>query len=180
MEAMTTPTPKQELEVASGDVVRLILQFLRENRLFGAMRALQEETQVSLNAVDSVDAFVADVSHGRWDAVLQQTKALECSVAAMMDLYELIALEMMEAHESDVARQLLRTTPAMAHMKSSQPERYLRLEKLAHRAVFDPAEGYAGVDKQRRRDDVAELLRNEVMLATCYPSRFASLLIAVG
>lgn len=158
---MEPSTPKPELEVASGDVVRLILQFLRENRLFGAMRALQEESQVSLNAVDSIDAFVADIRHGRWDAVLQQTKALECSAAAMMELYELVVLEMMEMHESDVAVQLLRTTPAMAHMKHTQPERYLRLEKLTQRP-FDAAETFGGVAKQRRRDDVADMFRNEV------------------
>ncbi|RLN31942.1 hypothetical protein BBJ28_00016927, partial [Nothophytophthora sp. Chile5] len=81
--------PAPELEVDAGDAIRLILQFLRENRLFGAMRALQEESQVSLNAVDSAAAFADDVAHGRWDRVLQQTKALECSAAAMMDLYEL-------------------------------------------------------------------------------------------
>jgi WD40 repeat-containing protein SMU1 len=150
-----------ELEVASGDVVRLVLQFLRENRLFGAMRALQEEAQVGLNAVDSAEALVADIRHGRWDAVLQQTKALECSAAAMMELYELVALEMMEMREADVAVQLLRATPAMAHMKHAQPERYLRLERLAQRP-FDAAEAFAGVDKQRRRNDVADMFRNEV------------------
>lgn len=158
MEAAATP----ELEVAAGDVVRLVLQFLRENRLFGAMRALQEEAQVSLNAVDSVDALAADVRAGKWDAVLQQTKALECSAAVMADLYEQVALEMMEMGERDVAVQLLRSAPALAQLKYSQPERYLRLEKLAQHP-FNGTEAYGGVPKQRRRDDVADLLRNEVV-----------------
>ncbi|KAF1772168.1 G-protein beta WD-40 repeat [Phytophthora cactorum] len=130
--------PPRELEVDSSDAIRLILQFLRENRLLGAMRALQDEAQVSLNAVESVDSLASDISHGRWDRVLQQTKALECSAATMMDLYELVALDMMEAQECDVAVQLLRNTPAMVTMKQTQPERYLRLEKLAQRAIFDP------------------------------------------
>ncbi|KUF87850.1 pectate lyase D [Phytophthora nicotianae] len=166
--------PPRELEVDSSDAIRLILQFLRENRLFGAMRALQEESQVSLNAVESVDALASDISHGRWDRVLQQTKALECSTTAMMDLYELVALDMMEAQESDVAVQLLRTTPVMATMKQTQPERYLRLEKLAQRVIFDPAEVYAGSSKQKRRDDVAQLFRHEV--ASVEPSRLLVLL----
>lgn len=166
--------PARELEVDSSDAIRLVLQFLRENRLFGAMRALQEESQVSLNAVESVDSLASDISHGRWDRVLQQTKALECSAAAMMDLYELVALDMMEAQERDVALQLLRNTPAMAAMKQTQPERYLRLEKQAQRAIFDPAEAYAGSNKQKRRDDVAQLFRNEV--STVEPSRLLVLL----
>ncbi|KAF4318219.1 hypothetical protein BBO99_00000694 [Phytophthora kernoviae] len=166
--------PKRELEVDSGDAIRLILQFLRENRLFGAMRALQEESQVSLNAVDSTDSLTSDISHGRWDRVLQQTKALECSATAMMDLYELIVLEMMEAQESDVALQLLRNTPAMATMKHTQPERYLRLEKLSQRNIFDATEAYVGSTKQKRRDDVAVLFRNEV--STVEPSRLLVLL----
>ncbi|GMF40757.1 unnamed protein product [Phytophthora fragariaefolia] len=166
--------PARELEVDSSDAVRLILQFLRENRLFAAMRALQEESQVSLNAVESVDSLASDISHGRWDRVLQQTKALECSAAAMMDLYELVALDMMEAQERDVALELLRGTPAMAAMKQTQPERYLRLEKVAQRAIFDPAEAYAGSSKQKRRDDVAQLFRTEV--STVEPSRLLVLL----
>lgn len=117
-----------ELEVDAGDAVRLILQFLKENRLFGAMKALQEESQISLNAVDSSDAFLADISSGRWENVLQQTKALECSPGTMMELYEQIVLEMLELHEQEVAVQLLRSTPPMAHMKKIQPERYSHLD----------------------------------------------------
>lgn len=113
----------EQLEVDAGDAVRLILQFLKENRLFNAMRALQEESQISLNAVDSVDALLADIAGGRWENVLQQTKALECSPAAMMELYEQIVLEMLEIQEHEVALQLLRSTPPMAQMKKTQPER---------------------------------------------------------
>lgn len=113
----------EQLEVDAGDAVRLILQFLKENRLFNAMRALQEESQISLNAVDSADALLADIATGRWENVLQQTKALECSPTAMMELYEQIVLEMLEVQEHEVALQLLRSTPPMAQMKKTLPER---------------------------------------------------------
>ena len=162
------------LEVDSSDIIHLILQFLRENSLFGAMRALQEESQVSLHAVESVDSLVSDISHGRWDLVLQQTKALECSASAMMDLYELVAIDMVEMQENDVAVQLLRNTPALAKMKQTQPERYLRLEKLAQGARLDLFEAYNGSTKQERRDDVAQVFRSE--LATVEPSRLLALL----
>uniref|UniRef100_K3WH88 WD40 repeat-containing protein SMU1 n=1 Tax=Globisporangium ultimum (strain ATCC 200006 / CBS 805.95 / DAOM BR144) TaxID=431595 RepID=K3WH88_GLOUD len=163
-----------ELEVDAGDAVRLILQFLKENHLFHAMRALQEESQISLNAVDSRDTFLADVRAGRWESVLQQTKALECSPGTMMELYEQIALEMLEMHEHEVALQLLRSTPPMAHMKKHQPERYLRLEKLAQKAIFDPVDAYAGLTKEKKRDDIAQLFQTEV--TSVAPSRLLSLL----
>ncbi|OWZ18737.1 hypothetical protein PHMEG_0007122 [Phytophthora megakarya] len=164
----------RELEVDSSDAIRLILQFLRENRLFSAMRALQEESQVSLNAVESVESLASDISHGHWDRVLQQTKTLECSAAVMMDLYELMALDMMEAQENDVATQLLCNTPVFARMKQTQPERYSKLQKQTQRAIFDPAEAYAGSGKQKRRDEVAQLFQKEV--STVEPSRLLVLL----
>lgn len=40
--------------------------------------------------------------------------------------------------------------------------RYLRLEKLAQKATFDPVDAYAGASKQKRREDVAELFKPEV------------------
>lgn len=156
------------------DATRLILQFLKENQLFSAMRALQEEAQISLNAVDSVEAFESDILNGRWDKVLQQTRALECSPKATMELYELIVLEMIEVRDTDVAVQLLRGSAPMAHMKQTQVERYRRLETLTQRTSFDVNEVYAGVSKQKRRSDVAQLFKNEV--STVAPSRLLTLL----
>ncbi|CAH0519002.1 unnamed protein product [Peronospora belbahrii] len=117
-----------ELEVDSSDIIHLILQFLRENRLFSAMRALQRGK--STNKED-----------------------LECSSSAMMDLYELVALEMMES--------------------STQPERY-RLQKMAEQACFDPSKAFHGSSKQKRRDEVAQAFCNEV--STIEPSRLLVLL----
>ncbi|KAJ0408675.1 hypothetical protein ATCC90586_007701 [Pythium insidiosum] len=162
------------MEVDAGDAIRLILQFLKENRLFNAMKALQEESQISLNAVDSLETFTSDVMNGRWDAVLQQTKALACSAAVMTDLYEHILVEMMEMEERDVALQLLRGARPLQHLKTSDPERFNRLDKLIKTNVLESSQLFAGISKSQRRAELAQKLQSEV--AEVAPSRLLCLL----
>ena len=54
------------LEIESSDVVRVVLQFLKENNLTDAMQALQKESGVTLNTVDNVENFAKDIRNGRW------------------------------------------------------------------------------------------------------------------
>jgi len=47
--AAAAPAGPQPLEVESADVVKLMLQFCKENRLLHTMRTLQEEAQVCIH-----------------------------------------------------------------------------------------------------------------------------------
>ena len=59
------------LNVDAGQIVQLMLQFMRENGLRASMKALQDETGVYLNTVDDPALLKQRILAGHWDLVLQ-------------------------------------------------------------------------------------------------------------
>jgi WD40 repeat-containing protein SMU1 len=162
------------LEIEATDVVKIILQFCKENGLTESFHALQNECQVSLNTVDSVEAFASDITSGRWDALLPVVAQLKLPRRKLEDLYEQVVLEMLELREVDTARALLRQTQVLARMKVDDPDRWARLETLCSKTYLDAHDLYGTTSKDKRRGALAAALTAEV--AVVPPSRLMALI----
>ncbi|KAL0477922.1 WD40 repeat-containing protein SMU1 [Acrasis kona] len=145
----------EEINVDAQDVIHLMLQFCKENKLKSTFKALQEETNTHLNIVDDKQLFIRNIMDGKWDIVLETISSMYLPHAKM------IVLEMNELCEFEVAHSLLTTTTCMQIMKESEPERFLLI-------------AYQGTNKQQRRAIIAQSLQNEVRVVP--PSRLVTLL----
>jgi len=138
------------------------------------MRTLQAESQVSLNTVDSMENFLSDINHGRWDAVLPQVASLQLPRDKLAAVYEQAVLELVEARELELARAVLRSAAPLERVRQEAPDRYLRLEHWCDRGVQDGRELYPpGSNKEKRRAEVAAALAPEVSVVP--PARLLAL-----
>ncbi len=124
-----------------------------------------------LNAVDSLEAFSADVLNGNWERVLAATANLKLPVKKLINLYEQVALELAELGEVDSAHSILRQTSPMASLRERDAQRYVRLEQAV--AHFNES-AYAPLGRAARRQRIAQELRSEVLVVP--PGRLLALL----
>jgi len=162
-------------EIEAKDVLKILLQFLKESELSSTFAALQDESGVTLNTVDDAEEFLRHIKEGKWDKVLLEVSNLKLPAAKLQALHELIVLELIELREVETARSLLRQSEALNLLRSENENKYLELEKACNRTIVDARTLYGGVSRQKRRSMVAKMLKTEVRSVP--PSR---LMVLIG
>lgn len=160
-------------EVESGDVIRVVLQFLRENSLMATFEALRQETGVQLNTVEDPSQLSGAIKSGQWDLVLREVATVELSDPVQQALFEQIALEMLDLRELDAAKKILKSSRALLVMRSSQPDRYARLEGIFQRGMVAAHEWPNG-SKKKNRKAIARDVLSEISVVP--PSRLLALM----
>ncbi|KAJ8606926.1 hypothetical protein CTAYLR_008619 [Chrysophaeum taylorii] len=90
------------------DVIRMMVQFLREQGLARSAEALREESGVGMNAVENLPQFLEEVKAGKWERVMGVVRWLEVPRDLGARIIEQVVLELVEAQELGVARDFLK------------------------------------------------------------------------
>jgi WD40 repeat-containing protein SMU1 len=145
------------LEIESDDVIRILQQFLHENNLNNTLAALQQETSIYMNI--EPEQLIPAIKNGEWQRVLQELQSVNLKPRHLIDLYVQIVLELIETQNVGAARLLLRQTEPLHILREQDSDRYLELEGLLNRTVFDEKLAYGTLSRQERRDKIARELR---------------------
>jgi WD40 repeat-containing protein SMU1 len=149
-------------------VIRVVLQFLKENSLVNTFNALVQETNVHLNTVENPAALASAIKAGEWDVVMREVATVELCDSVQADLFEHIALELLDLRELDAARKLLKTRPLRA-MQNHSGDRFARLEGVVQRGEVTE---WPGGSKKKNRKLLAKTVVAD--LSTVPPSRLLS------
>lgn len=153
-------------------MIRVLLQFLKENSLFGTFDALVQETNIHLNTIENPSQLAAAILDGQWDQVMREVATVELPDSVQGDLFEQVLLEMVEQRELDTCRKLLKTRP-LRLLQANHPERFTRLDGIVHRGQVEEHEWPMG-SKKKNRKVLSKMVVAE--LATVPPSRLLTLI----
>ncbi|KAG1457663.1 hypothetical protein G6F46_005129 [Rhizopus delemar] len=142
-------------EINKQDVVKLIIQFFRENNLKQSLHSLEKESNQTLNTMDNKARFIQDVLDGKWDLVLKQIAKLSLEKETLFDIYEQMMFELVENNESSTAQVILRKSNVLRTMLEESPDRYQAIEDYLDQRP-------SSVNIEERRKTLADKLEKEI------------------
>eukprot|EP01053_Blabericola_migrator_P000168 Blabericola_migrator_1__167@NODE_1043_length_5621_cov_191_151602_g718_i0_p1_GENE_NODE_1043_length_5621_cov_191_151602_g718_i0NODE_1043_length_5621_cov_191_151602_g718_i0_p1_ORF_typecomplete_len571_score116_34ANAPC4_WD40/PF12894_7/0_024ANAPC4_WD40/PF12894_7/5_5e11ANAPC4_WD40/PF12894_7/0_041ANAPC4_WD40/PF12894_7/0_023ANAPC4_WD40/PF12894_7/21WD40/PF00400_32/20WD40/PF00400_32/1_3e05WD40/PF00400_32/0_0015WD40/PF00400_32/0_2LisH_TPL/PF17814_1/1_9e14WD40_like/PF17005_5/4_7e10Ge1_WD40/PF16529_5/4e02Ge1_ len=145
------------VEVESQDVVRLILQYLKENGLLRSFHVLQEEADVFLNGIENKEDVVNKAVNGELGVLLKLASEVDTPPALLFTLFEHVALELLDTGDKEALAMFMKSNAVFDAMAKKEPLRYRRIETLKAKAVKPSSEELWGeVSKAKRRKTIAK------------------------
>ncbi|CAG9330777.1 unnamed protein product [Blepharisma stoltei] len=117
-------------EVEHSDIIKIILQYLQDTQLSKSFKTLEEESHIYWSGIDSIEDLQSEIKEGSWDHVLEKLSNYKLEQEMLFYLYETIFLELIQKQEWDNALGIL-NSQVLRKLKDKDPERFMRLEKLA-------------------------------------------------
>jgi WD40 repeat-containing protein SMU1 len=132
------------------------LQFMLEYGLLKSVQVLQMESGFMFNGLENPDACLADITNGRWGAVLGTMSTISMPKALQQDIYEQVILELLEDGERNMANTLLRDVVVVQQLQADAPRRYQRLDAFIRKSTETDPEVLYKVPKEKRRLELAQ------------------------
>lgn len=164
----------EHVNVATTDIIRLVLQFLKECNLMRTFFVLQEEANVKLNASSDHHIIINDIKRGDWKNVLRNITTVDISDDTLFALYEQLICELAEYKENELIAKLMSECVVFKKMKHSSRDTYSKLRQIAFSKVTSKHILYDGIGKEAKRNMLCERINKEIK--PCAPSRLISLL----
>ncbi|CRH02361.1 conserved Plasmodium protein, unknown function [Plasmodium relictum] len=162
------------LKVSATDIIRLILQYLKENNLMRTFYVLQEESNIKLNAISNVDVLISDINKGDWKNVLFNITTIDLSEDTLMNLYEQLICELIEYKEKELAEKIMNECVIFKRMEKKYTDKYNKLVDFLNSNNINKSILYDGLTKEEKRNNLCIMISNEI--TSCAPSRLLSLI----
>ncbi|SCN62696.1 alternative splicing regulator, putative [Plasmodium chabaudi chabaudi] len=168
----------ESLNVSATDVIRLILQYLKENNLIRSFYVLQEESNVKLNATSNIDILIRDINKGDWKNVLFNISTIDLSDDTLMNIYEQLICELIEYKEKELAENIMNECIIFKRMEKKYSYKYKKLVDIMSSVTSGNSVGknilYDGMTKDEKRNNLCMMINNEI--SSCAPSRLLALI----
>jgi WD40 repeat-containing protein SMU1 len=140
--AVAPPAGKNQLSVDAVDVIQAMEQFMVENKLFGSLNKIIEETGVRLSGTSeaTIEKLTGYINEGEWVLAVAELAYYQLSSSLAYELYGQIAWEMADSGFTDQAIEFLKGSKDLDVLRKDNPKKYRRMIAFVYN--FDEAHAY--------------------------------------